>query len=105
MVEPRGCPHGIARPRRERPYGSARQLTPCCLDGYSFLIQAGATRHRPARGELATVRATLPEIARNSGHLVFVSSVYAFQSGAGVASYAMSKAAVKQLGRALRLEH
>lgn len=30
--------------------------------------------------------------------------MYAFQNGAGVASYAMSKAAVKPLGRALRLE-
>jgi len=55
-------------------------------------------------GVVNTVRATLPEIVRNSGHLVLVSSVYAFQNGAGVASYAMSKAAVEQLGRALRLE-
>jgi NAD(P)-dependent dehydrogenase (short-subunit alcohol dehydrogenase family) len=55
-------------------------------------------------GVVNTVRATLPEIVRNSGHLVLVASVYAFQNGAGVASYAMSKAAVEQLGRALRLE-
>ena len=55
-------------------------------------------------GVVNTVRATLPEIVRNSGHLVLVASAYAFQNGAGVASYAMSKAAVEQLGRALRLE-
>jgi NAD(P)-dependent dehydrogenase (short-subunit alcohol dehydrogenase family) len=33
-----------------------------------------------------------------------VSSVYAFLNGVGAASYAMSKAAVEQLGRALRAE-
>ena len=55
-------------------------------------------------GVVNTVRAALPEVTRNAGHVVLVSSVYAFQNGVGVASYAMSKAGVEQLGRALRLE-
>ena len=55
-------------------------------------------------GVVNTVRAALPEVTRNAGHVVLVASVYAFQNGVGVASYAMSKAGVEQLGRALRLE-
>jgi len=51
-----------------------------------------------------TVAAALPEIVRRRGHIVVVSSVYAFMNGMGEAPYAMSKAAVEQFGRALRLE-
>jgi len=51
-----------------------------------------------------TVAAALPEIARRRGHIVVVSSIYAFVNGAGALPYAMSKAAVEQLGRALRVE-
>jgi len=43
-------------------------------------------------GVVNTVRAALPEVTRNAGHVVLVASVYAFQNGVGVASYAMSKA-------------
>ena len=38
------------------------------------------------------------------GHVVVVASIYAFFNGVVNASYAMSKAGVEQLGRALRVE-
>lgn len=55
-------------------------------------------------GVVNTVEVTLPEIARRGGHIVVVASIYAFTNGTGEAPYAMSKAAVEQLGRALRVE-
>jgi NAD(P)-dependent dehydrogenase (short-subunit alcohol dehydrogenase family) len=55
-------------------------------------------------GVWRTVEAALPEILRRRGHVVVVSSIYAFTNGAGNAAYAMSKAAVEQFGRALRAE-
>ena len=55
-------------------------------------------------GVVRTVDAALPEIIRRRGHVVVVASVYAFGNGAGACSYAMSKAAVEQFGRALRVE-
>jgi NAD(P)-dependent dehydrogenase (short-subunit alcohol dehydrogenase family) len=55
-------------------------------------------------GVWRTVDAALPEIVRRGGHVVVVSSVYAFVNGVGAVPYAMSKAAVEQLGRALRAE-
>jgi NAD(P)-dependent dehydrogenase (short-subunit alcohol dehydrogenase family) len=51
-----------------------------------------------------TVFAALPEIVRRRGHVVVVSSVYAFINGIGAAPYAMSKAGVEQFGRTLRVE-
>ena len=51
-----------------------------------------------------TVLAALPEIARRQGHVVVISSVYAFANGLGTSPYAMSKAGVEQFGRALRVE-
>ena len=51
-----------------------------------------------------TVTAALPEIVRRGGHVVVVSSVYAFVNGSGNAPYAMSKAGVEAFGRALRIE-
>jgi len=51
-----------------------------------------------------TVRAALPEILRNRGHIALVASIYAFTNGMGTIPYAMSKAGVEQLGRALRVE-
>ena len=41
---------------------------------------------------------------RRGGHVVVVASIYAFMNGIGAIPYAMSKAAVEQLGRALRVE-
>jgi NAD(P)-dependent dehydrogenase (short-subunit alcohol dehydrogenase family) len=55
-------------------------------------------------GVCRTVDAALPEIVRRRGHVVVISSVYAFLNGLGAVPYAMSKAAVEQLGRALRAE-
>jgi len=55
-------------------------------------------------GVYRTVDAALPEIVRRRGHVVVISSVYAFINGVGEVPYAMSKAAVEQFGRALRVE-
>jgi NAD(P)-dependent dehydrogenase (short-subunit alcohol dehydrogenase family) len=55
-------------------------------------------------GVYRTVDAALPEIVPRRGHVVVISSIYAFINGAGAAPYAMSKAAVEQFGRALRAE-
>jgi NAD(P)-dependent dehydrogenase (short-subunit alcohol dehydrogenase family) len=51
-----------------------------------------------------TVRAGLPQVIENRGHVLITSSIYAFMNGVVNAPYAMSKAAVEQLGRALRTE-
>jgi NAD(P)-dependent dehydrogenase (short-subunit alcohol dehydrogenase family) len=55
-------------------------------------------------GVYRTVDAALPQIVSRRGHVVVISSVYAFINGVGAIPYAMSKAAVEQFGRALRLE-
>lgn len=55
-------------------------------------------------GALNTVQAVLPQVIANHGHIVLVSSVFAYLNGAGAVPYAMSKAAVEQLGRGLRVE-
>lgn len=55
-------------------------------------------------GQWRTVRATLPALIDSQGHVVVVSSIYAFFNGALNASYAASKAGVEQLTRALRVE-
>jgi NAD(P)-dependent dehydrogenase (short-subunit alcohol dehydrogenase family) len=56
------------------------------------------------RGALNTVHAALPALIESRGRLVLISSVFAFVNGAGTIPYAMSKAAVEQLGRGLRVE-
>lgn len=55
-------------------------------------------------GVWQTVCFTLPQVAARRGQVVVVASVYAFLNGALATPYAMSKAAVEQLGRALRIE-
>src|SRR3954452_7412367 len=55
-------------------------------------------------GVWRTARASLPEVMRRRGHIVVVASVYAFMNPALAAPYAISKAGVEQLGRALRAE-
>ena len=55
-------------------------------------------------GVYRTVDAALPEIVARGGHVVVISSIYAFTNGIGAVPYAMSKAAVEQFGRALRVE-
>jgi NAD(P)-dependent dehydrogenase (short-subunit alcohol dehydrogenase family) len=55
-------------------------------------------------GVYNTVITALPQIAARRGHIVVTSSIYAFVNGLGTAPYAMAKAGVEQLGRALRVE-
>jgi len=55
-------------------------------------------------GVVYTVRQALPHVIEQRGHVLVIASVYAFLNGALQSSYAMSKAAVEQLGRALRVE-
>lgn len=51
-----------------------------------------------------TVRAALPHIVESGGYILLTSSTYAYLNGLANAPYAASKAAVEQLGRALRTE-
>ncbi|MER5981082.1 SDR family NAD(P)-dependent oxidoreductase [Streptomyces sp. NPDC001857] len=51
-----------------------------------------------------TVNAAMEQIIANQGQVVLISSVFAFLNGIGAIPYAMSKAAVEQLGRGLRVE-
>jgi len=55
-------------------------------------------------GAFTTVRAAADAVIARRGHVLVVSSVAAFVPGPGGAAYMISKAAVEQLGRALRLE-
>jgi NAD(P)-dependent dehydrogenase (short-subunit alcohol dehydrogenase family) len=55
-------------------------------------------------GVWRTVHATLPQIVQRRGHVVVIASIYAFVNGVLASPYAMSKAGVEQLGRALRAE-
>lgn len=55
-------------------------------------------------GVANTVAAALPQVIATQGQVVLISSVFAFLNGMGTIPYAMSKAAVEQLGRGLRVE-
>ena len=55
-------------------------------------------------GVVNTVSATLESVISSRGQVVLISSVFAFINGAGAIPYAMSKAAVEQLGRGLGVE-
>ncbi len=55
-------------------------------------------------GVWRTARAALPQIVKRRGQIVVVSSVYAFVNGMGNSPYAVAKAGVESLGRALRVE-
>ncbi|MGK2882419.1 MAG: short-chain dehydrogenase/reductase [Mycobacterium sp.] len=55
-------------------------------------------------GVWRTVHATLPYVTERAGHIQLIASIYAFLNGALNASYAVSKAGVEQLGRALSVE-
>ena len=76
--------------------------------GATFRAMSGETFDRVLdvnlNGVHRTVAAALPEIIARRGHVVVVSSVYAFVNGVGATPYAMSKAGVEQFGRALRIE-
>lgn len=55
-------------------------------------------------GVWRTVRAALPQITERGGQAVLVASIYAFTNGMLASPYAVAKAGVEQLGRALRVE-
>jgi NAD(P)-dependent dehydrogenase (short-subunit alcohol dehydrogenase family) len=55
-------------------------------------------------GVVNTMAATLESVISTRGQIVVVSSVFAYINGAGAIPYAMSKAAVEQLGRGLGVE-
>ena len=55
-------------------------------------------------GVWRTARAALPQIVERQGHVVLVSSVYAFVNGFLNSPYAAAKAGVESLGRSLRAE-
>jgi NAD(P)-dependent dehydrogenase (short-subunit alcohol dehydrogenase family) len=57
-----------------------------------------------ALGVWRTVRAALPQVVERRGHIVVVSSVYAFFNGILNSPYAAAKSAVESLGRSLRAE-
>lgn len=55
-------------------------------------------------GVWRTLRPALPHVIEHRGHVVVVSSNYAFMNGVLAAPYAAAKAGVEALGRALRVE-
>lgn len=55
-------------------------------------------------GVWRSVRPALGHVIERRGHVVVVASVYAFVNGVMASPYAMAKAGVEQLGRALRTE-
>ena len=55
-------------------------------------------------GQWRTIRAALPDVVDRRGHVVAISSIYAFFNGVLNASYAVSKAGLEALVRALRAE-
>jgi NAD(P)-dependent dehydrogenase (short-subunit alcohol dehydrogenase family) len=55
-------------------------------------------------GVWRTVRAALPQIVARKGHVVVTGSVYSFANGVMNSPYAVAKAGVEALGRALRAE-
>lgn len=55
-------------------------------------------------GQWRTIRAALPAVVERHGHVLAISSIYAFFNGVLNASYAVSKAGLEQLIRALRVE-
>jgi NAD(P)-dependent dehydrogenase (short-subunit alcohol dehydrogenase family) len=75
--------------------GTMRTLTPDQVGGVMSVNVAGVVN---------TVSATVDSVIASRGQIVVVSSVFAYINGAGAIPYAMSKAAVEQLGRGLGVE-
>ena len=55
-------------------------------------------------GAVNTFQAAMDQVIAQRGQFAVISSVFAFANGMGTIPYAMSKAAVEQLGRGLRVE-
>ena len=66
--------------------------------------QVGGVMSVNVDGVVNTVSATMESVIGSRGQIVVVSSVFAYINGAGAIPYAMSKAAVEQLGRGLGVE-
>ncbi len=66
--------------------------------------QAAAVLSVNVNGVVNTVSAAMDSVIGSRGQIVVVSSVFAYINGAGAIPYAMSKAAVEQLGRGLGVE-
>lgn len=75
--------------------GTLRTLAPADVDRV-MAVNVG--------GVVNTVSATIESVIASRGQIVLVSSVFAFLNGAGAIPYAMSKAAIEQLGRGLGVE-
>lgn len=80
-----------------------------------ILARTGTLRTTPASavesllavnvtGAVNTVQAAMDQVIARRGQLAVISSVFAFANGMGTIPYAMTKAAVEQLGRGLRVE-
>lgn len=80
-----------------------------------ILARSGTLRTTPAAavesllavnvtGVVNTVQAALGQVIAQRGQVALISSVFAFVNGMGTIPYAMTKAAVEQLGRGLRVE-
>ena len=78
--------------------GSARPMLSLSHDDFQRVLDVNLT------GVANSVHAVLPSIVERKGHILVIASVYAFANGAMQAPYAMAKAGVEQLGRALRAE-
>jgi NAD(P)-dependent dehydrogenase (short-subunit alcohol dehydrogenase family) len=55
-------------------------------------------------GAWHTARAALPQVSERGGQIIFIGSIYSFANGLLASPYAVSKAGVEALGRALRAE-
>jgi NAD(P)-dependent dehydrogenase (short-subunit alcohol dehydrogenase family) len=55
-------------------------------------------------GAWQTAAAALPQVSERNGQIVFIGSIYSFANGMLASPYAVSKAGVEALGRALRAE-
>lgn len=55
-------------------------------------------------GAWHTARASLPQVVDRGGQVIFIGSLYSFSNGLLTSPYAVSKAGVEALGRALRVE-
>ncbi|MCK9247867.1 MAG: SDR family NAD(P)-dependent oxidoreductase [Solirubrobacteraceae bacterium] len=77
------------------PFTTLRSIDPAAFERVVEVDLLGVWR---------TVAPALEPIVASAGQVAVVSSVYAWMNGAATAPYAVSKAAIEQLGRALRVE-
>jgi NAD(P)-dependent dehydrogenase (short-subunit alcohol dehydrogenase family) len=78
--------------------GAVRPMLNLTPEDFQRVIDVNLT------GVANSVHAGLRPIVDRRGHILVIASVYAFANGAMQAPYAMAKAGVEQLGRAVRAE-